>query len=422
MKKTAYLSLVLTTSLFASIATQDSYIRSWRSLLQENNPDKNIYQIMPRSVEDERQKGVDYINKLRVEAGMIPFKRNSLLDKASQNHSNYLSNLGYISHGENPSNNGFTGSGPGDRINYVGYAFTAYSENISGGYESVEESIDGLFSAIYHRFGFLNFNVNEIGIGKGNRNWVYNMGSLIYNVVDQNPDYVLWPPKNYQQMQRIFDNAESPAPLNCTMGGISGNPISIAFKNRVNMQSFKLYKNNVEITDTTIKSPMNDGNLDNEFVLFPTKQLLPDTKYTAKFVYDNAKTIEWSFKTRGFNGKYFFVKNNQTIKLKPNEEYYVLLDVDDCNLNLYGSYIPQGQHYSLEFVGPAVLKVRTRGLVGGTDVIKVANSKFQINIQIANEDEAIDNKEDPIISPEPKEPTVIPIQNAPDAIGAKMEF
>ena len=194
---------------------------------------------------------------------------------------------------------GFTGVTPTNRGEYTGYK-SSVSENITGGDNSVEESIEGLFAAIYHRFGFLSFDTDEVGIGiDSSVSYVYgsaygyDMGNGQINILCEgtsytgsggyyygvcadysfqietslyltaqdanrlaNPAIVRWPYPGQQDSIPVFYE-ESPDPLPTC--GVSGYPVSVQFNpaktGPVAMTSFKLYnKNYNEITGTIILS------------------------------------------------------------------------------------------------------------------------------------------------------------------------
>ncbi|HIP46936.1 MAG TPA: CAP domain-containing protein, partial [Campylobacterales bacterium] len=131
----------------------------------ELNSDKVSRSINLTSVSTIQDEGVSYLNSLRADAGMIPFQREYHLEDAAQNHANYLIINNTFSHYESQNASGFTGVAPANRAQFEAYAYAGVGENISSSNASVEKSIDTLFSAIYHRFGFLNFDYDEIGVG-----------------------------------------------------------------------------------------------------------------------------------------------------------------------------------------------------------------------------------------------------------------
>jgi len=70
----------------------------------------------------------------------------------------------------------FTGELAPQRALYFGYAHEQVIENVSLGNESVADSIADLMSAIYHRFAFLDFGIDEMGAAYAGTRYVYNMG------------------------------------------------------------------------------------------------------------------------------------------------------------------------------------------------------------------------------------------------------
>lgn len=335
------------------------------------------------------QTPLEYLNEHRINAGMIPYQDNSLLKQSSYNHAKYLVKNRVSGHYESPNSQYFTGETPSDRAFHVNYQ-SSIGENLTVGFFSYKESIDALFTAIYHRFGFLNFDDDEIGIGmevsddKTIESRVYNLGNsnlsnlcngvtysgsgvYYYNVCkDQdfkieeseynnakkvnalmNSDVIVWPYVNQQDFKPVFYE-ESPDPLpDCS---VTGNPISIQFNEiktgNIIMKSFKLYNsNNNEITDTRVITKKNDVNSrfsDKEFALFPMKRLDWNSSYRAKFEYTEngvLKEKDWSFKTKNTKYPTYIVSsNNEVFTLKSGKTYAIYIPPQDCNDSRY-SYI-----------------------------------------------------------------------------------
>lgn len=113
--------------------------------------------------------GYTWINYRRVQAGLSALTRNSLLDSAAQNHSNYQRLNRVVSHDEVPGNPGFTGTKLLDRLSSVGYFLGStyvYGEVISAatsssGFYMAEQ----LITAIYHRFVMFEPMFKENGSG-----------------------------------------------------------------------------------------------------------------------------------------------------------------------------------------------------------------------------------------------------------------
>jgi len=113
----------------------------------------------------QNQIALDYLNSIRQDTGLIKFNPNKKLDKAAASHANYLLRQQKNGHYEKRGWKGYTGKTPSARVVKAGYASKAVMENVSVNPKTSHQSIDTLFAAIYHRFVFLNFDKDEIGIG-----------------------------------------------------------------------------------------------------------------------------------------------------------------------------------------------------------------------------------------------------------------
>ena len=128
--------------------------------------------------------GLDYVNQLRASAGMAPLYWRAELADGAQAHADYLAAnpipesgfFGGSAHRESPGLVGFTGIKPADRALHQGYPHRQVLENVSSGGDSVSDAIDGLMGAIYHRLGFLDFAIDELGSGRNTRQFVFLMG------------------------------------------------------------------------------------------------------------------------------------------------------------------------------------------------------------------------------------------------------
>jgi len=309
---------------------------------------------------------LNYLNSLRAKAGLSKLTENSYLDKAALNHSTYLKDNNIFSHYESNYNQGFTGETPSKRVVYAGYLSKKVSENISYGDKNYTDSIDNLFSAIYHRFGFLDESIDEIGLAKDGKYFTYDMGdshlnslcqydekissgvyyytdicsdttikisatnynSAINNITSTNPKIVLWPPKDYNNSDVVFYE-EMPDPL--PNMGVSGYPVSIEFnkykiKTPPTMISFTLFNEKNEKLKSKVLTSENDPNNEfnkYEFALFPLNRLDYNQEYKAVFKYQDEnnqdQTISWNFHTKKLN--YPLIEYNQTINVLNNKTY-----------------------------------------------------------------------------------------------------
>ncbi len=297
---------------------------------------------IPDDWSSEEANSLKYLNQIRRVSGMKPFKAESHLHAAAANHSEYLVINNVYGHYEEEGKSGYTGAWPWDRAVAAGYPLTMVSENYatSAGYKS---NIDGLFTAIYHRIGFFDFNKDEIGIGvyslDGKNSYTYDMGNSQlrafcekgesdfdggtyykpcansdiklsadkyrdYSNTEKSKDFVVYPVGNVKQ--GLFFS-ESPYPI--PGYGFSGNPVSVSFNpynidcSSIVVDSFTLK----DVTDDRILSYITLMDKDNDpnshftecdFALFPSEREEYGHSYKAFFTYDDNSgrhTIEWTF-------------------------------------------------------------------------------------------------------------------------------
>ena len=144
----------------------------------------------PMDVSYEKPEAMSLLNEIREAMGMNTLVHNEQLAQAAQAHADYLVKNRITSHDEIPGRPGFTGRTPSERALHAGYLSTQVSENLSTKNRDARSSIDGLFSAIYHRFGFLDVGIDEIGVGATqdvhhteNSAFVYVMGNSYLNAL-----------------------------------------------------------------------------------------------------------------------------------------------------------------------------------------------------------------------------------------------
>ena len=313
-----------------------------------------------------KEDGLAYLNEIRKQAGLIKLKNNKSLEKAATAHANYLIQNQHNGHYQQKGKYAFLGTTPSKRVTNKGYPATYVMENLSINTEGYVKSVDNLFSAIYHRFVFLNLDKDEIGFGsasskkkrKINRAYVYDMGSsgiadlcrrsytmahgvyymknvcrdnskmiprsLFEEKKDEirrnNSESILYPYPGQKEIWPAFYN-ESPDPLPGYK--VSGFPISVQFNpayyNDVTLRYFRLYDaNGKEIKETKILQQKNDRNklfTKFEFALMPLKRLEFDTTYTVEFeaVADGGKAKKrWTFKTTKPNHTLYKITKKQS--------------------------------------------------------------------------------------------------------------
>ncbi len=311
-----------------------------------------------------------YLNEIRKTAGMSTFTKNLRLEAAALNHANYLAYNILTGHYESVGTAKFTGITPQDRTSFTGYRSLLISENVSSGNTTGIRSIDGLMSAIYHRFAFLDFTKTEIGIGiakdvkSKHSAYVYNMGNAAFNRLCKTPSLsnhsryysnickpktniaavdfdrenllvqsgnnkiVVWPTNNDKNVAPAFFE-ESPDPLPDLE--VSGFPISLQFNplhfDNVKIQTFKLYNDsdNIEIVNTRLLNKETDPNkrlTALQYALFPLERLEWNTWYRVEVNYihkSKPENLVWRFRTKNLNLPVFKLDgNSNVITIPPN--------------------------------------------------------------------------------------------------------
>jgi hypothetical protein len=306
----------------------------------------------------EADRSLTYLNALRDAAGMQPLGYNAVLSKAAKSHAAYVLHTQSYSHSEKKRVRGYTGKTPGERAVHAGYPSRLVIENIAVNTTTPKETIDNLFSAIYHRFAFLSFDIDEVGEGRRvsrkkraisqaevfdmgarelatlcqknfqMRNGMYYLTGLCADphkkipqkayesardiIRKRNSDMILYPYENQQDVPPAFYN-ETPDPLPGYK--VSGFPVSVQFNpfyySRIKMLSFALY----DASGRRLKSRMLDWQSDpnhrldkNVYALMPLARLAYDRPYRAVFraIVDGREiSRSWEFRTRRMEGKFF---------------------------------------------------------------------------------------------------------------------
>lgn len=400
---------VLVTLSFTQELKNGDFVKSWKNKLHNS---QNSYEKLYKST----LTPYEYLNNLRTNAGLNLLTQNQFLDMASQNHANYIVETQEIGHYETIDNHPlFTGTSPSQRAFFAGYS-SSVTENLSVGQDDSFESIDDLFGAIYHRFGFLDFEIDSIGIGtNGSDIWstyVYKMGNSNINQLCQENSYtgfggyysgmcedtyfkiststfenaknlnsipfVVWPYDTYLNTPPVFYE-ESPDPL--PNHSVSGYPASIQFNktiftNGVELVSFELFDINDDIiSDVLLMDKLSDPNgkfNEYEFALFPLKRLEWDSHYKAKVVYLDKSTqvqntIEWNFATRGLEMPiYKITELSKILYLNPNTTYALYLEPQHGNdlSNGYSVSYSSGIAINSSFIDLNTLSITINGQYG----------------------------------------------------------
>jgi uncharacterized protein YkwD len=380
---------------------------------------------VPRIVKHQPMEDIRYelsnaferLNLIREAMGMPIMQESEPLRKAAQAHADYLVAHHLSTHFEESSRSGFSGAKPVDRALRGGYSARFVGENLSTKSKNARESVDGLFSAIYHRFGFLNLAFDEVGIGitqdpndAHNSAFVYLMGNSEVSrlcgtknfrgagryvqgacadthhrieakayqrarseIKSRNPKIVLYPYDGQTDVPPAFYD-EDPDPL--PNYDVSGFPVTVEFNDRyfrkVELVSFRLYEQGGrEVKSVRLLDKHNDPQHEltrRQFALMPLERLKYATTYRAEVTYRHKRktnTIAWSFTTRKPTETLKVLRQKDTtISLRPGRDYWLYFVPQDGH-DVLGTMRFPGDLY-FEFVDQNTIRIvlgpeRTRG-------------------------------------------------------------
>jgi len=118
---------------------------------------------------DSYKDALAYLNKIRHSGGLPALRADYRLKRAAYAHARYLAASAEKGHEERRGSKEYSGMTPSSRIVKAGYSARVVVENISFGERRYADSIDTLFSTVYHRLAFLDMRVDSIGIARAGR-------------------------------------------------------------------------------------------------------------------------------------------------------------------------------------------------------------------------------------------------------------
>jgi uncharacterized protein YkwD len=374
-----------------------------------------IKNVPSMNLKNEERQALSYLNSLRKGAGLIPFESNFQLNTAAKNHANYLTNHLTFGHKEKQQHNDFTGEFASSRVTYAGYATPQVIENVSTHNQGYKESINGLFSAIYHRLAFLDFRSNAIGIGisqnkykRSQTAFVYNMSSnglenlyknkknitsrnintVLNNNKKLNKDVIIYPFQGQKEVPpAFFDELPDPLPEH----KVSGFPISISFNSlyhkKAKLLKFELYDNDgIQVNNTLKFDHKTDPNKRLEkldFVLFPLKRLAWNSQYHVKFLAIIDKEIiskEWSFSTQRFNMPLHIVNNNAGLYSMKQMHSHVFYFPPTSKIDLLHD-IAYPSNIDIEFIDKNTIKLTALSYVRPKQKLLIGKHQLTLDIQ-----------------------------------------
>ena len=376
---------------------------------------------------------VAYLNEYRRGSGLSGLKPNQILSQAAKNHADYSAQNEYMGHDETAVRAKFSGATPADRALAVGYKSTLVLENIA--YKSdFKEAVDGLFSAIYHRFAFLNLSVDEVGYALASKDkfnaFVFEMGNSRLNAfcargasdTGAGRFYTnVCADKNLKIKDAKFDNftgsskpfvkfpdatavtpyfsGEIPDPFpECK---ITANPVSIEFNanaGEVKFKDFEIFKDGRKIQNLHVITSKNDVNSKfskGQFAAFSREVFDFGAQYEAVFSYEQAnaqstgaqvKQIKWSFKTKTPQNPYFDARDGDVLGADADKTYEIFFRPKDCN-DLMTRYVYSVSGFAeaqIKQSGTNTLSVKLKGLAGDTLSITAGGMSVKVRLKTSS--------------------------------------
>lgn len=388
--------------------------------------------ILPMDTEYEKVAARSHLNAIREAMQLNTLQQHDLLNIAAQGHADYLVANNESSHYQIEGHKQFMGVKPVDRTLAANYDSTHVSENLSTHTYDAQSSIDGLFSAIYHRFGFLSLSIDEIGVGTtqdkantANSAFVYVMGNSVmqrlcrdksflgsgryyYNICKDgehrigqkaflkaqnenkryNPKIVLYPYNAQTEVPPVFYD-ESPDPL--PEHEVSGFPISVEFNDyyfkEVTVHTFKLFDaQDNEVQDVLFMDKDNDPHqrfTNKQFTLFPLKRLDYNAEYKAQIDYSHEgkpHTISWQFKTKKPTEELHIIKTKDaTVQLNKGKSH--ILYFPPFNAHDLFRHIQFPADVDITFIDHNTLKLTVIDESLDDFTIKSKNRTIQVEMQ-----------------------------------------
>ena len=259
--------------------------------------------------------GLNWFNFRRQQMGLATITRNTQIDTAALNHSNYQALNDTITHDEVSGRRGFTGVSVLDRLRAAQFSVPAsnyaYGEVISStpdtnGFNAAED----LIAAIYHRFvifepKFLEGGAASATAGSGFTYFTTDFATRILNSGGLGTGKLLvYPFSGQQNLPTVFfSDQEKPDPV--PDRNEVGYPVSVHvdITSRLAVQSFTISPRGGAALATRLLRKETDAEIGEPSVaaIIPLTVLQPQTMYDVRFAgsVDNVPVnLAWSFTTR----------------------------------------------------------------------------------------------------------------------------
>ncbi|EJP75535.1 MULTISPECIES: CAP domain-containing protein [Campylobacter] len=379
---------------------------------------------------------LEYLNAYRNGSQLKSLKFNDDLALGAKNHARYCTANEYMGHDETRGGKNFTGANPAERAKFAGYQAASVFENIAYK-EDFTSAIDGLFTAIYHRFAFLSPSVDEVGyfMAKDEKfsSFVFLMGNSkienfckkglsdggsgkFYTRVCANEDlkmradrlesltYSSRPYVKFPEGMPVlpYFSGESPDPFpECK---ITANPVSIEFNQNfknIKMLNFEIYKDGEQLDDLKILDAKNDINKkfsSQQFAAFSREVFDFDAQYQVVFSYERdgvrQDDIKWSFKTKGFSHPYFEAVGGDVLGVDADKIYEIFFRPKNCNdvIKRYDYKYPKSLSPDIKQSGTNTLSVNLSGLKGDSLEILLNNATLVKVVLTSSSQKALEKR------------------------------
>jgi uncharacterized protein YkwD len=355
----------------------------------------------------EQSEALYRLNAIREAIGLNGFVSNDMLQEAALRHARYIVNNDEASHYESSYKPYFSGETPLKRALAVGYQSRMVLENLSTRNDGAADSIDGLMSAIYHRFAFLDPTVDEVGIGIAQDEhtpirtnaFVYMMGNSALEALCRqesykgggsylfgfckdknkrakrkkylqaknsnarfNPEIIVYP---YDEQDDVYPAFYEEIPDPLPDMEVSGFPVSVTFNpfffNSVKDVRISLYEGNKPIEGRFMdkQSDPNAKFTDYQYAFFPLQRLKYDTQYQARMCYrfkNETQCIRWSFHTRKPDEPLFRISQKEQTLKRGDKRFFWLYFVPRNEHDTLGK-VTYDKKLSVRFIDNHTLRV-----------------------------------------------------------------
>jgi uncharacterized protein YkwD len=239
----------------------------------------------------EQLEGFAALNDYRTLYGLPSVKMNERLNASATAHAQYLETNKIQQsaesreslHDQDPSKKGFFGKSPLERGAYFGYT-SNLGEDAAYYQGTINQVIDALFDAPYHRMPFLNPYIKEVGIGRVGNYMIIEFSSES----DPSDRLIVSPAAGDRYVPTTFEGDESPDPLRIHSSSTYpvGYPIMAQYYGskvkRVSLLDAELLDSSKRSVDLLINTPDTDDDLSTAVIVLPRKPLLADSSYHVK--------------------------------------------------------------------------------------------------------------------------------------------